>query len=613
VLAPARFGWRVAVAVVRDFVWADLRDGILDLRGLGTALRALVWLGFVLLMLVMAAMLQGDLWRQAFPLVPLTQGIPGRGRLVPVSVIPVTFFLLSLAWSFVLAGALRSHWLIRLGVLGLWALTMTGSMVSGGMAGAASYAVSLLTLLAVPVAFLIFSFRPPRRVVELLVLLVLVTANNAVNQIQGVQTWQTSGMPLMVMRLSFEIAGLGAVITPLLLLVGMDVAGFTFRAAGWVTSIAEERLAGWVSWALLAVLLGWRLWETLGDVAGWLGDGPLDVQLAALAGGLSVPLLVGLVWVAVRALEPPEGALPDRDAIESSATRLALPLAVSYTMPVVVVIVLSGLALAVTVVGLFVRAMAPIQDALLAAIGWVATEDAQFSWHVVVSVGTLGLAVWLARRGHRAGALFLGILSLLSLKSRLSADGRPFEILAAAGPGNRSDVWWVVLFAGLALYWLARRELTPRRASALAFVTLVTLLLRQTDFISNRFSPFVASAGLGFIAFGIVWDALTIGSWANDGSRALPRVSRIFLYLGYVLMTVTVINWAVASHDLEAVGRLTGDVGLVGLDAFGKPMLYTIFLITLAGAFRGLGVTALAEQPVAAGPAPRIARQVSED
>jgi hypothetical protein len=116
------------------------------------------------------------------------------------------------------------------------------------------------------------------------------------------------------------------------------------------------------------------------------------------------------------------------------------------------------------------------------------------------------------------------------------------------------------------------------------------VLLRQTDFISNRFSPFVASGGLGFIALGLVWDALTIGAWANVGSHGLPRVSRIFLYLGYVLMTVTVVNWAVASHDLEAVGRLTGDVGLVGLEAFGKPLLYTIFVLTLASISRQFSV-----------------------
>jgi hypothetical protein len=148
-------------------------------------------------------------------------------------------------------------------------------------------------------------------------------------------------------------------------------------------------------------------------------------------------------------------------------------------------------------------------------------------------------------------------------------------------------------------------------------MTLVTLLLRQTDFISNRFSPFVDSSGLGFLAFGIVWDALTIGAWANIGTPGLPRVSRIFLYLGYVLLTVTVINWAVTSHDLESVGRLTGDLGLVGMDAFGKPMLYTIFVVTLIGAFRGLGVTALAEPPDASddatdAPTARL-RRPSED
>jgi hypothetical protein len=346
---------------------------------------------------------------------------------------------------------------------------------------------------------------------------------------------------------------------------------------------------------LLAGLLGWRLRDTIGEAAGWLADGPLDVQLAALAGGLGTIGLVGLAHLAVRALAPPTDALPDRDTIEGTATRLALPVVLSYTITVALVVVLSGLALALTVVGLFVRPLVPLQELALRVIGQISSDEAQWLLHVVVDVGALAVGAMLARRGQRAGALYLGILGLLDLKRRLSADGYPLEILSAAGPGNRADVWWVLLFAGLAVSWLARRELTPSRASALAFLTLVTLLLRQTDFISNRFSPFVDSGGLGFLAFGIVWDALTIGSWANEGSRGLPRVSRIFLYLGYVLMTVTVINWAVASHDLEAVGRLTGDVGLVGLEAFGKPLLYTIFVVTLIGAFRGIGAAAHAE------------------
>ena len=49
-----------------------------------------------------------------------------------------------------------------------------------------------------------------------------------------------------------------------------------------------------------------------------------------------------------------------------------------------------------------------------------------------------------------------------------------------------------------------------------------------------------------------------------------------------MLLSVAVINWAVVSHDLAAVGSLTGDLGLVGLDRFGRPMLYAIFAATLA-------------------------------
>jgi hypothetical protein len=125
----------------------------------------------------------------------------------------------------------------------------------------------------------------------------------------------------------------------------------------------------------------------------------------------------------------------------------------------------------------------------------------------------------------------------------------------------------------VALVWLARRHFSERRAGRLLFVTLILILLGQTGFISNRFSPIFGFGGIAFLAFGIVWDSLTIGSWANVDTNELPRTSRIFLYLGYVLLTVTVINWAVASHDLAAVGSLTGDLGLVGLNRFGRPML----------------------------------------
>jgi hypothetical protein len=140
----------------------------------------------------------------------------------------------------------------------------------------------------------------------------------------------------------------------------------------------------------------------------------------------------------------------------------------------------------------------------------------------------------------------------------------------------------VLLCLLLGAIWLVRGRLTDGRVAGLLLVLLTTALLRQTDFISNRFSPFFGSGGVWFIAFGLAWDALTIGAWANQSTQVLPRVSRVFLYLGYSLLTVTVVNWAVSVHDLTAISRLTGEAALDGLLVYGRPMLYAIFAMTLA-------------------------------
>jgi hypothetical protein len=106
--------------------------------------------------------------------------------------------------------------------------------------------------------------------------------------------------------------------------------------------------------------------------------------------------------------------------------------------------------------------------------------------------------------------------------------------------------------------------------------------MRQTGFIEDPFSPVLGFTGIGMIAVGLIWDALTIGFWANYDSPGMPRVSRIFLYLGYVLFTIAVLNWAVASHDITQVDFFTGQAALGGFGLLGKPLLYAIFAVTLA-------------------------------
>ncbi|MCL5994682.1 MAG: hypothetical protein M1546_01350 [Chloroflexi bacterium] len=76
--------------------------------------------------------------------------------------------------------------------------------------------------------------------------------------------------------------------------------------------------------------------------------------------------------------------------------------------------------------------------------------------------------------------------------------------------------------------------------------------------------------------------SVTKGFWTNRSTPTLPRISRLFLYLGYVLFTVTLINWTLTSHDLERLGMFTGNLADVGFGRFGKPLLYAVLAATLA-------------------------------
>jgi hypothetical protein len=223
------------------------------------------------------------------------------------------------------------------------------------------------------------------------------------------------------------------------------------------------------------------------------------------------------------------------------------------------------------------------QAFLTASVGALNSDAMNLVWRLLVAGLAVVLGIVLARRGQAGLALFLAVFGVTAAHKELTVPSAPLGLLAPyGGLGGLVDFWWVLGFALFGVAWLVRGRLTDDRVAGLLLLLLITSLLGQTDFISNRFSPFFGSGGVWFIAFGLAWDALTIGAWANVSTPALPRVSRILLYLGYGLLTVTVVNWAVSVHDLTAINRLTGEAALDGLERYGRPMLYAIFALTLA-------------------------------
>jgi hypothetical protein len=272
---------------------------------------------------------------------------------------------------------------------------------------------------------------------------------------------------------------------------------------------------------------------------------------------------------------------PAAEQIAGAADRHTLHLIVAFVAPQLLGFVLVTIILPAIALGLIPYEDGPALLGLM--VGTLNATPVTLGWRLLVAGLAVGLGIMLARRGQAGLALFLAVFGLTAALRELTTPERPLGVLAPyGGLAGLVDLWWVLLFAVVGVVWLARGRLTDERVSRLLLLVLITALLRQTDFISNRFSPFFGSGGIWFVAFGLAWDALTIGAWANQSTLSLPRVSRIFLYLGYSLLTVTVVCWAVSAHDLSAVNRLTGEAALDGLQLYGRPMLYAIFAVTLA-------------------------------
>jgi hypothetical protein len=110
---------------------------------------------------------------------------------------------------------------------------------------------------------------------------------------------------------------------------------------------------------------------------------------------------------------------------------------------------------------------------------------------------------------------------------------------------------------------------------------LIVTLMGQTNLIAAPLDPLFSLAGVGYLAVGLGWDLLTAGSWANESSPALPRLSRIFLYLGYIILTAMLVNWAADTHDSSLLAGFTGQAALMGLTLLGYPYLYAILYLLM--------------------------------
>jgi hypothetical protein len=319
-------------------------------------------------------------------------------------------------------------------------------------------------------------------------------------------------------------------------------------------------------------LFAWRWFFGLRDTFAHAAEVSARDEISGLLGALGEIAIVGLVWwIVMRRRDT-----PDEETMADEVEPWSRPLVLTYSAVQLVTFFIIALLMAVA----SGRWFHSTQTVLFGVVDQL-TNKATAPWHVMFSIGAIALSLWMSRKGRRGLALYLGILGALHVWWDLTGRG---HLLGFMHGTTNADVelGWMVVFTGAALWWTARRQLTAERVTRLVVVLLILTLMRQREFIENPFSPFFGFAGLFFVAFSLVWDISTSGSWTNGDSPRLPRINRVFLYLGAILLTATVLNWAVTIHDLDTVEKFTGGAALVGFDRFGKPLLYAAFAIGLA-------------------------------
>jgi hypothetical protein len=580
-VAPTRRGaitllltlWQISNTAARTFVVGALRDGAIDLDRFGRALRLIAASGLLLIFGFLFSILFNDLLRVNGPLELLSNDSTAtRGLLVPRAAIAISLLAITLGWGYALAGALSTSPALRWTTLlayGVFAILPLSSLLFSSGFGALEWIVlALLAMLFID--FLVL----PRVALPFplewslvlaphagLVLLALLAAARL--QALGDEPWVSTLTSSLVQSHIFFIA-------PFLVIAGLGWADFGLEASGWAVKAVRRHATTALVVLLLLALLGYRLYGLLSST---VSEGVGLQQWGAWAGAalFGAGLLPIAIW---RRRQSTGGDVP---------RRLLVTLAVLLPLAQILVAAVLQLAQAAILIQPFQPDMLAQTTRIRMFLAGLSELEPQYRPLLLAFVGLL--IAWIAQRRRAASLAAYGlILAWSQALTWLTRARRPL----AAFQYTYADIDAVGLVAltALALAWLLRGRLTGARALRLLGLALLMALLNQTGFLDNPFSPLFGFAGVIFLVFGIVWNILTAGGqFVNQSSPGLPRDSRLLLYVGYVLLSVSVAHWYLVSHNI-VVQIVQGDINVLGFLVLGLPLAY---LTLVEGGERLLG------------------------
>lgn len=550
----ARIG-RAAVPVrpVWETAFRDpVTDGHIRLEGLSWTERQAARMGLVTLGLLLVSVLFADLWRRG-ELLPVGDG--DSLTFLPEGLLPVTLLSFVVAWTMLLWGALTSGWPARLLVAVAFLLTnaplSTSASVEVGERTALQWGPDLVrygyfATAGLVVLSIVLIWLPPRLasrllpVLRLLVFLGLVVffMTHLWVHMAYVDEGFQGAVQFLVSNALREIDGL---LIPLVYVSAVLVIDFSLDVAFGVSRTvhdAPRHLLRWMLVALLAVKLWFILFDELGDWATYAEDRPAAVVRTIV----SVVLLALLVrWVS---------RLAPSDDVDGAKERLLYGTSVLLAFPIVLGVMVAG-------AGVFTLTQIKTHEmpGFVEAYPTRAINDYGLPVAAALSV-VLGL--WLVRR-HRtpmdtevgSGLVVIGLWCLPALLLNLTSweigwSDELVDLLVTLGvvavlvrAWNRFDLRLAVILAALTVFsWLA---------------------LTKGDWI-NLVGELFALPAILVVVVGVVFSLAGDAGFTADTGKLVPQGARVMMFVGYLVLSVTILHWVEATHSPSSADVL-GDAG----------------------------------------------------
>ncbi|MFN5929868.1 MAG: hypothetical protein ACK45X_17295 [Roseiflexaceae bacterium] len=558
-----RHGLHAAYQAVDDTILSDIRANRMRLTGLRSETQILA-IGSVLFVVTgILLMFLSPFIRQWFALYTHATDDYVNGVLIPLPSIALIGMTICLAWTLILYASTAMPWWIRVtltiihgSLMFIWLIPLNGVNTT-------STIICMLALMVVCVATLRRkSNESPWRWI---IIFGAEACMLIVSHGEYVTLLNQSGINMLLAGIALMMQAHNFLVIPMMLYVGINMTRAAINFGQWGRLATTDATLVQIGLSVVFIFL-LRIF-----------------QIPNIRPPSSGEILVALLYLAILGV----GAvvlyrmrhIPTYVSVDETLMRYAPWLALLSIVPI----------LAFTMLNFTIGGANMLTGATNATIisWWNLLSDQSFfvtyGIDMLITIGIAAVAMRMWQRQQLIIALYFAVIALMRTLLLIVDQyiQQPLRL-------NVADTL-LFLICVLFLMWKLRdAETRVIRLRQLLSIIVISFFMQQLDFLNNPLSPFFSYAGIFFVGFGFMWDTLVGAGWVNNASPGFPRHARLFGYLGYTLLTITLVMWAGFSLNPDLLALMSGKNAIEGVFSYGFPavhLLYLVIIITPENAF----------------------------